>query len=43
MFECKEVQRMEKNYLIENIKILLNNCDDIELLYLIQSLLNAEN
>lgn len=34
---------MEKNYLIENIKILLANCNDIELLYLIQSLLSGES
>lgn len=33
---------MEKDYLIETIKILLAECTDIELLYLIQGLLNAE-
>lgn len=31
---------MEKEYLIENIKTLLSECTDIELLYLIQSLLS---
>lgn len=33
---------MEKEYLIENIKNLLAECTDIELLYLIQGLLSAE-
>ena len=34
---------MEKEYLIENIKILLTECNDIELLYLIQSMLNVKS
>lgn len=33
---------MEKDYLIETIKELLKECTDIELLYLIQSLLSAK-
>lgn len=33
---------MEKDYLIENIKQLLSQCTDIELLYLIQGLLNVD-
>lgn len=34
---------MEKDYLIKTIKELLNKCEDIELLYLIQSLLSAKS
>lgn len=34
---------MEKDYLIENIKQLLSQCTDIELLYLIQGLLNVDS
>ena len=34
---------MEKNYLIETIYNLLVECNDIELLYLIKSLLNVKN
>ena len=34
---------MEKDYLIKSIVLLLSECDDIELLYLIQSLLSAKN
>ena len=34
---------MEKDYIIETIKNLLLSCNDMELLYLIQSLLSAEN
>ena len=34
---------MEKDYLIEAIKILLIECNDIELLYLIKSLLSVKN
>lgn len=34
---------MEKDYIIETIKNLLLNCNDMELLYLIQSLLSAES
>lgn len=33
---------MDKEYLIKTIKILLSECKDIELLYLIQNLLSAE-
>lgn len=33
---------MEKDYLIENIKQLLSQCTDIELLYLIQGLLSVD-
>lgn len=33
---------MEKDYLIETIIKLLEECTDIDLLYLIQSLLNAQ-
>ena len=34
---------MERDYLIKNIEILLTNCTDVELLYLIQSLLSVKN
>ncbi len=34
---------MEKDFIIETIKQLLVECTDIELLYLIQSLLSAES
>lgn len=34
---------MEKDYIIETIKNMLTECNDIELLYLIQSLLSAES
>lgn len=34
---------MEKDYIIETIKQLLNECTDIELLYLIQGLLNGQS
>lgn len=34
---------MEKDYIIETIKQLLNECTDIELLYLIQGLLSGQN
>lgn len=34
---------MEKEYLIKSIENLLTECTDIELLYLIQSLLNVKN
>jgi hypothetical protein len=34
---------MEKDYLIETIIKLLLNCNDMELLYLIKSLLSAES
>ena len=34
---------MEKNYLIETIYTLLAECNDIELLYLIKSLLSVES
>ena len=34
---------MEKDYLIKTIVNLLANCNDIELLYLIQNLLSGEN
>lgn len=34
---------MEKDYIIETIKQLLEECTDIELLYLIQGLLSAKN
>ena len=34
---------MEKNYLIETINELLVECNDIELLYLIKSLLSVES
>ena len=34
---------MEKDYIIDTIKTLLTECTDIELLYLIQSLLSAKN
>lgn len=33
---------MEKDFIVETIKQLLNECTDIELLHLIQSLLSAE-
>ena len=42
MFECWGVA-MERDFIIETIKELLNTCDDIELLYLIQSLLSGES
>lgn len=34
---------MERKYLIETIKALLNDCTDIDLLYLIKSLLSAKS
>lgn len=34
---------MEKNYLIDTIKQLLPDCNDIELLLLIKSLLSVES
>lgn len=34
---------MEKKYLIETIKKLLSECKDIDLLYLINSLLSAKS
>jgi hypothetical protein len=34
---------MEKEYLIKAIKELLKECNDIELLYLIKSLLSGES
>jgi len=34
---------MERDLLIKNIEILLTDCTDIELLYLIQSLLSVKN
>ena len=34
---------MERKYLIETIKELLNDCTDIDLLYLIKSLLSAKS
>lgn len=34
---------MEKNYLIDTIYKLLAECNDIELLYLIKSLLSVES
>lgn len=34
---------MEKDYIIETIKQLLNECTDIELLYLIQGLLSGQS
>ena len=34
---------MEKDYIIETIKQLLEECTDVELLYLIQGLLSAKN
>lgn len=34
---------MEKDYLIETIKQLLEECTDIELLYLIQGLLSGQS
>ena len=34
---------MEKDYLIKSIENLLTECNDIELLYLIKSLLSVEN
>lgn len=33
---------MEKHYLIETIKKLLNECTDLETLYLIKSLLSVK-
>ena len=34
---------MERDYLIETVYKLLTECNDIELLYLIKSLLSVEN
>jgi hypothetical protein len=34
---------MEKDYLIKTIETLLTECNDIELLYLIKSLLSVES
>lgn len=34
---------MEKDFIIETIKELLSGCNDIDLLYLIQGLLNVES
>lgn len=34
---------MERDFVIKTIKELLNKCEDIELLYLIQSLLSGES
>ena len=34
---------MEKDYLIKAIENLLAECNDIELLYLVKSLLSVEN
>lgn len=34
---------MEKDYVIKTIKELLTECNDLELLYLIQSLLSGES
>lgn len=33
---------MEKEYIVDTIKELLNECKDIELLYLIQNLLSVK-
>lgn len=37
----QEVRKMDKKYLCSSIKELLDECNDIELLYLIQSLLGG--
>lgn len=34
---------MDKDYIIETIKQLLEECTDVELLYLIQGLLSAKS
>ena len=34
---------MERDYLIETVYKLLTECNDIELLYLVKSLLSVEN
>lgn len=42
MFDLRGVA-MEKDYIIETIKQLLEECTDIELLYLIQGLLSVKS